>query len=113
MNDEKYDIIFGRVPNRDELKWVDWNKRHHAMVKPGGMWAFPNGAMILRRTEAGWDLAVLMPYLEEMGKAAAEGRKVPENAEALLKHQRAQFAVLKRYNAVAGLEVNDPLGLLK
>jgi hypothetical protein len=95
-----------------EQDHIHWCKQNYALLKNGGSWAVPRSGLIFQRTENGYELINVMPYTDDMAIGAYLGKDVPQSAEELLAYQRSDFAVIKKYNTLAGLEVTDPKGLL-
>jgi hypothetical protein len=93
-------------------KYTEWTKRHHAMMRNGGMWAIPKACLIFMRTPEGFELAETMPYLPEMSEAFSHGADVPASPSALREYQINFFMVIQAHNEAAGLKVTDPKNLL-
>ena len=54
-----------------------------------------------------------MPFTSEMRAAGEQGADVPKTATELLTYQRQRFNYIKTYFETAGLDFDDPKGLLK
>jgi hypothetical protein len=90
-----------------------WSRRNFDFIRVGGTWAIPRSGLILRKADDHtWELELLMPWTEEMGKGFAYGMDVPPDKEHLLEFQRDDFQTLVEAHAAAGIEVTDPKGLL-
>ncbi len=87
----------GSGVNDEEVKW---SRNHFDRIKIGGIWAVPRSGLIFtKKDEQTFELTAVMPYLDEMKTAAADGRDVPESKEDLVAYQRDDFdAIAKRFN---------------
>ena len=89
-----------------------WSKTQHALMKPGGTWTVPRSGLIFTRTDHGFELAMVMPFTDDMGMASAMGRDVPSTPDELLAYQQQDFKCIQRHFRAAKLDITDPKGIL-
>jgi len=91
---------------------IEWTRQNHALTREGGIWTVPRSGLIFRRTNTGFELINVMPYLPEMSEAFATGHDVPPSPSALMIFQKQDYECIKRRHEESGLTMTDPKGLL-
>lgn len=99
--------------NKMTLDDMVWSKRHWESTAAGGCWIIPMACMVMQKTNRGFSLMSVMPYTEQMQRAAENGVDVPKTAAELLKHQRQTFDFIAERFVAAGLDFDDPKDLLE
>jgi hypothetical protein len=94
------------------LEDLVWSKHHWERMCNGGAWAIPNACVVMERTPKGFSLSSVMPF-EAVREAADQGMNVPKTPAQLLAYQRERFNYIKKYFETAGLDFDDPKGLLR
>jgi hypothetical protein len=89
-----------------------WSKHHWERMRDGGIWPMPNASVTMQRTPKGFSLYNVMPFTPEMAAAVDQGWDVPKTAAEFRTYQRRRFNHIKKYVETAGLEFDDPKGLL-
>lgn len=89
-----------------------WSKHHWEMMRNGGMWAIPKACVVMQRTPKGFSLFDVMPFTPDMQVAGEQGADVPKTAADLLAYQTHWFNYIKKHFETAGLDFDDPKGLL-
>lgn len=90
-----------------------WSKRQWELIRDGGVWAIPTACVVMQRTPKGFSLHDVMPFTPEMAAAVADGWDIPKTAAAFRVYQRQRFNFIKKYFETAGLDFDDPKGLLE
>jgi hypothetical protein len=90
-----------------------WTKRNYEMLSVGATWGIPRSGLVFQKTEKGFKLISVMPYMAEMSDGFRNGMDVPASPTALRKHQVADFRLLKIKHEEVGLEISDPESLLE
>ncbi len=94
------------------LEDLVWSKRMWESMRDGGMWAIPRACVVMQRTPKGFSLFNVMPFTSDMRVAVEQGSDVPRTAAELRAYQRHHFNHIKKYFETAGLDFDDPQGLL-
>lgn len=89
-----------------------WSKRQWELIHNGGVWAIPCACVVMQRTPKGFSVCAVMPFTSEMQTAVEQGWDVPKTAAEFRAYQKRQFNQIKKYFETAGLDFDDPKGLL-
>ena len=91
----------------DNTAFIAWCEGMFASLVEGGVWGVPRSGLVFQKRAGGLALIQRMPYLPELGVAAAAGEDVPVSADALLAYQDQDFAAIREHFRAAGVEVTD------
>lgn len=97
------------APNNDpnNAAFIAWCESMFNSLAEDGVWGVPRSGLVFQKRAGGLALIERMPYLPELGVAAARGEDVPVSAEALLAYQDEDFAAIREHFRAAGIEVTD------
>lgn len=91
------------IKNPDDAAWC---RKLFNTIRVGGTWGVPRSGLIFnKRDEQTLVLVSSMPWMKEIGEAAALGRDVPMNKEEFLLYQRADFDIIADRFSQAGILV--------
>ena len=83
-----------------------WCRKLFDTINMGGTWAVPRSGLIFQKTDDHTlTLKQAMPWMDEMAKAAEQGRDVPKSAGELIEYQQSDFDIIQNRFKLAGIEV--------
>jgi hypothetical protein len=89
-----------------------WSRAQWELIRNGGVWAIPNACVVMQRTPKGFSLVDMMPFTSDMRLAVEAGWDIPKTAAEFRAYQISRFNHIKKYFETAGLDFDDPKGLL-
>ena len=105
-----------KIPNMDIVisdSDKQWCVKLMATINLHGVWGVPRSGMIFQKfIPTGMKLISVMPFMDDMARAAQEGQDVPPTKEALLEYQRDDYETIKSRFVAAGFTISDPQNLL-
>lgn len=93
---------------------VRWSRNHFDLLALNAIWGIPRSGIVFKKvSQSELALDSVLPWTDQMRKAALWGCDVPATAGALRRAQQLDFETISERFTAAGIKVTDPKQLLK